>query len=188
MNNQAKKKKERFNLIIRWVLYILIMIVSYIGMCITNSTIPDPILLIPVALCIAMWQGPVASALAGCICGLMIDSAMGTVAGYHALMLMWICTVISLMFMFVLRKHFINILIITSVSTVLISALDYLFIYAIWGYDKNAWIFSHMYLPSILMTIIACVPVYYLIKVITVKFGHIKETFIEEKSDDIVRE
>jgi hypothetical protein len=43
-------------------------------------------------------------------------------------------------------------------------------------------------LPTLIFTNISTIAFYYLIKITATKFGIIKEHFIEEKSDAIVRE
>lgn len=188
MNNQVKRKREKWNKIIRWCLYFLVISIAYVFMSVTNSRIPDPILLIPIALCISMRETPFLSALTGCVCGLMTDSAMGTIVGFHGILLMWFCVLTSLLFIFIMRQHILNIILITTASTVILALLNYLFSYAIWGYDSNGKIFLEIFLPSILFTVISTAVIYYIIKFIAAKFGAINENFIEEKSDSIVRE
>ena len=188
MNNQLKKRLEKRNTIVRWLLYYLLMSVAYVYMTTVRFEIPNPIFLIPIALCIAMREEPFNAALTGCVCGLMIDSAMGTLVGFHAIILMWCSVITSLLFMLVMRQRILNIILITFIVTLIQSGLDYLFSYAIWGYDSSGLIIAEFFIPAIIFTNISTIVFYFLIRAISRKFGIIREHFIEEKSDDIVRE
>jgi rod shape-determining protein MreD len=188
MNNQLKKRLEKRNSIIKWLIYYFIISLSYVYMTTIHFNIPNPIFLVPIAICISMNEEPLNAAITGCICGLMTDSAMGTLVGFHAIILMWCCTITSLLFMFIMRQHILNVIFITFIVTLIQAFLNYLFYYAIWGYDKNGMILLDYFLPTLIFTNISTIAFYYLIKITATKFGIIKEHFIEEKSDAIVRE
>lgn len=188
MNNQLKKRREKRNIAVRWLLYYLIISLSYVYMTTIHFDIPNPIFLIPIAICISMNEEPFYAGITGCVCGLMTDSAMGTLVGFHAIILMWCCAVTSLLFILIMRHHIFNVILITFISSLIQSLLDYLFNYAIWGYDSIGIILLKYFLPSLIFTNISTVVFYYLIRAIARKFGVIREHFIEEKSDDIVRE
>ena len=110
MNIELKKKKEQRNYIIRQLIQVLLMSFSYVFISTVNTGSPLPVLLIPCAVCYAVRESPFNSALFGCVCGLLLDSASGTLTGFNAIILMWASLFISLLFHYVLRRHILNFL------------------------------------------------------------------------------
>ncbi len=188
MNIDKKKKKEKRNGIIRWFIYYLMIAAVYIYMTTVSLPLKTPLLLIPVSLCIAMYEEPFNSALTGLVAGMLLDSAEGTLIGFSGIILMWCCLFTSLLFAVIMKKHFINILLITAGVTFIQGLLRYLFYFSIWDYNEGFNIFYHEFLPVIAMTNVFTALFYYLIKFLVKHLGVIRENFIEEKSDDIVRE
>ena len=68
------------------------------------------------------------------------------------------------------------------------SLLHYLFFYRIWRYDPSGAVFRSIFIPEAIYTNISGVIFYWLTGLITRGFGTVTEHYIEEKSDDIVRE
>lgn len=188
MNIDLKRKKEKRNIAVRWILYYVIMAFEYILMTTIRTDIPAPLLILSTALSISVFEDPFDAAVLGCTAGLLIDSAEGTLIGLNAIILMWCCLMSSLLFYFVMRRHIANVLLLVSASVILQTGFRYVFYYFIWGYDSSGRILLEQFLPVIIMTIVSVLLVYPVIKLMQNKLGLIKETYIEEKSDDIVRE
>lgn len=127
MNIELKKKKERRNCIIRQTLLCLLMAFCYVFISSVNTVGTLPVLLIPCAVCYAVRESPFDSVLYGCVCGLLLDSASGTLTGFNALILMWNCLMISLLFHYVLRRHILNFLWLDFSVILIQSVLHYLF-------------------------------------------------------------
>ncbi len=81
-----------------------------------------------------------------------------------------------------------NIVMLNAVAVLGQGILHYFFFYAIWEYDKNGQIFLDRFLPVMIYTAIAVIPFFFVIRFLVKRFGIIVENYIEEKSDDIVRE
>lgn len=188
MNIDIKKKREKRNCIFRWIIYYLVLIIEYVFMTTFQINIPLPMLLVSTALCISMFEDPYYSAVTGCAAGLMLDAAEGTLIGMNGIILMWCCLMSSLLFYFVVRKHIFNIILIVTAAAFVQTGFRYIFYYSIWGYEKNGRIYLSEFLPVIISTVISVLIVYPFIKMLCKKLGEIKDTYIEEKSDDIVRE
>lgn len=60
--------------------------------------------------------------------------------------------------------------------------------YRIWRYDPSGAVFRSIFIPEAIYTNISGVIFYWLTGLITRGFGTVTEHYIEEKSDDIVRE
>ncbi len=188
MNIDIKRKKEKRNMVVRWILYYVIMIIEYIIMTTSVTETPVPLLLLTTALCISVFEDPFNAAVAGCTAGLMIDSAEGTLTGMNGIIIMWCCLISSLLFYFVMRKHIVNIAAVIAASSIIQTGFRYIFYYFMWGYDKNGQILLREFLPVVVFTLLSTIVIYPLIKTMNLKLGIIRETYIEEKSDDIVRE
>ncbi len=81
-----------------------------------------------------------------------------------------------------------NIIMLNAAAIVSQGVLHYFFFYAIWEYDKGGQIFLDRFLPVMIYTEIAVIPLFFVIRFFVKRFGVIVENYIEEKSDDIVRE
>ena len=70
-----EKRILYFKTTLRWILYYLLILVSFIIM--TSGTWMKPILLVPAAVCISVSNGQLSSAFTGAFCGMLIDIACG---------------------------------------------------------------------------------------------------------------
>lgn len=188
MNIDLKRKKEKRNTAVRWILYYVIMAAEYLLMTTFRTDLPAPLLILATAMIISVFEDPFDAAVLGCTAGLLIDSAEGTLMGMNGIIVMWCCLMSSLLFYFVMRRHILSALLVVTAAAVLQTGFRYLFYYFIWGYDLKGQIFLGEFLPVVITTVISAFPIYPVIKLMQNKLGLIKETYIEEKSDDIVRE
>ncbi len=188
MNTDVKKKQERIRAAARWSIYYLALVIEYIFITTFPLDIPLPLLPLATALCISVFEDPFDSAVTGCATGLMIDAAEGTLIGMNGIIIMWCCLISSLLFYFVLRRHIVNIVLITAAAVFIQTGFRYIFYYFIWGYDESGKIYIREFLPIIVTTVISSPLFYLFVKMLHSKLGIINETYIEQKSDDIVRE
>lgn len=188
MNIELKKKKEQRNYIVRHTLFVLLMAFCYIFVSSVNTGGTLPLLLIPCAVCYAVREAPFDSVLYGCVCGLLLDSASGTLTGFNALILMWSSLMISLLFHYILRRHILNFLWLDLAVIVIQAMLHYLFFYRLWEFDLSGMVFRKIFIPEMIWTNILGVVLYWLTGIVSRGFGTVTEHYIEEKSEDIVRE
>ena len=185
---RKKNRTEKISLVVKWFFYGLLVVVAYVYMTTVKSFFPKPLLLIPIAINISMRESEMTSAITGLICGYVLDMACGKLVGFNAFLLMIFCLFTSLLFQYLMRQNVINIIAITFVATIIQGLLDFFFYYAIWGYDKVGSVFTNEILPSMIFTIIWSGILYVIVKFIYNKTSPATEHFIEEKSDNIVRE
>ncbi len=188
MNIDLKRKKEKRNAVIRWILYLLLLALCYIYMTTAPFGLRTPLLLIPAAMCVSMFEEPFDSAVMGCVAGLLLDTAQGTLIGLNGIIMLWCCLASSLLFHFFMRRHIVNIIMLNAAAVIGQGLIHYFFFYAIWEYDSAGKIFTREVLPVTVYTIIAVIPFFFVIRFLSKHFGVIEESYIEEKSDDIVRE
>ena len=188
MNIELKARKERYHFVIRILLFAFLMVFSYILMLTVSNSTPLPCMLIPCAVCFAMREQPMASAVYGMICGLLLDSAYTMLPGLSAVILMWTALMASLLVNNLLRKNVFNFMWIDAAACFIHGGLHYILYYYVWGYDSDGLILLHIFVPEFLVSNAAGIVLYILTGVITRRFGAINEHYIEERSDDIVRE
>lgn len=188
MNIDLKRKKEKRNVALRWVLYGLMLAVSYVYMTTAPLNLRTPLFVIPAAMCVSMFEEPFDAAVAGCVAGLMLDSAQGTIIGLSGIIMLWCCLISSLLFHFFMRRHILSIMLVNLAAALIQGCIHYFFYYAIWEYDSSWGILLREFVPVTVYTEIAVIPFYFAVRFLVKRFGIIVESYIEEKSDDIVRE
>lgn len=149
---------------LRWIVYYIIIFASFVFM--ASGTWRKPVILIPVALCIAVNNNIYASVFTGAVCGFLIDTACGKLFGYNAVLLSVFCIVVSLLFEFLLRYKFVSFLFISAVISYIQCSLDYTFYYGIWNYQNAETIFTDYSLKVWAYTVISSVFVYLLLKMV----------------------
>ena len=154
----------RFKTTLRWVLYYLLIFVSFIIM--TSGTLYKPIILVPLCIGIAVNNNMYGSAVTGAVCGFLTDICCGKLFGYNAVVLTFFCIVANLLFELYLKDRFINYMIITTVVSYIQCWLDYKFYYQIWEYENVGRIFVRVSLRVWVYTVISAVFVYLVLKLV----------------------
>lgn len=164
LKTPREKRILYFKTTLRWIIYFVIIMTSFIVM--TSGTWKKPILLVPVALCIAINNDIMASAYTGAFCGFLIDIACGRLLGYNAVILTVFCILITLIYELYLRRKFFNFLLISAAAAFLQCWLDFKFYYEIWDYENTDRIFRSVTLKVWLYTVISSVVMYFLFKIV----------------------
>ena len=147
---------------IRWILYIMLII---LGFCImTSGSLMKPVVLVPIAAAIAVNNNMYASMVTGTVCGLMTDIACGRLFGYNAQLLLVSCAAVTLVYEMYLRKKFFNYLCMTALISFVQCRLDYEFYYKIWSYENVERIFTGVTMRVWIYTVISSVFVYFTVK------------------------
>ena len=188
MNIERKEKKERLHKVVRTLFYIFLMVFSYIFILTVNTGAALPVLLIPCAMCYAMREQPLRSAVFALFCGLMLDSAFNMLPGLNAVILMWSALLASLMVNNIIRSNLLNFIWMNAAAIALQELFHYILYYFIWGYDPQGLILFRIFLPEFIYTNVAGLFMYFLTGPILRRFGSVNEHYIEEKSADIVRD
>ena len=170
---------------LRWLLYAAVLLLFYCFLC--NPIIPRycPLLIIPLATAVAMYEGDLASGIFGAACGILIDMATGSsVVGFTGLWLLCACPLISLLSRFWVKVNFISHFIMNAAVTVIIGGLDMLFMHWIWEGGQSIISFTGIILPSYCGAIIFSIPIYFLVRLISRKFRPKERKTPEEHSEE----
>lgn len=167
LKSKMRSRKAAMRCFMRWLSYSAVLILFYVME--SNPIIPGycPLLLIPLATSVAMYEGDLAAGVFGVFCGLMLDIANGViVAGFSALMLLCACVFISLMSRFLIKKTFVSHLILNAAICVVMALLDFVFAHWVWEGAQSAISFRKLILPAYGGAVFWSIPVYALVSLI----------------------
>ena len=132
----------------------------------TPGLIPEafgqrPVFLIPAVLCIALFENELPAMAFGALAGLLIDSGISGVLGFHGLMLAVCCYFISAMAANLIRTNFLTALLVCAVGSTLVMVLQWVFYFWLAGYEFPDYAFVNYYLPRLAYTSIWTPVTYY---------------------------
>lgn len=162
MNKGFTSSRYIVRQVIKWVVLALAALLCYFVM--TSGSTVKPLLLIPLAMCVSVYVSEIPAAAVGVVGGLLTDIACGKLLGYNAVWLVVCCVTVSLLHSYYLREKFLNILGLTAVCTVVQGYLDFMFYYAIWGHENVTLVYTHVMLPSGIMTLLCTIPIWLLVR------------------------
>ena len=151
--------------VFRWILYFLELIAVYVLQT-TPGIIPAvsgarPVLLIPAALTIAMFEGDIGGMAVGIAAGLLIDMGGSDILGFHAIGLAILCFVLGSMTMQIFRTNLLVALLAAVVAVPVVIVLQWVFFYILPGYGDLQYVFLGSILPKMVYTF-AVTPLFYL--------------------------
>lgn len=168
---------------LRWFLYAVTLLLFY--MFETNPLIRGfcPLLIIPLATAVSMYEGDLAAGIFGTFCGLMLDMANGvTVTGFSALWLLCLCPAISLVSRFWIKVNILSHLVMNAIVTVVMAFLDMMFLHWVWEGTQSAISFRLVILPAYGCAILFSAPVYLLVRFINKKLRPGEQRRLEESA------
>ncbi len=159
---------------VKWIIYAVVLLVLY-----SLQTAPgfltiktyEPNLVIPFAVCVALFENEVAAGVFGCIAGMLCDMDYHKLFGFNAIIVMCLCVVISFLVLYLMRTKLINAIFFVGALMLVDALLDYLFFYLIWSYENSYIILLRYILPAIPYTMVITIPIYFLIKAVATKFN-----------------
>lgn len=159
LHPKAYTQTERFlKCLIRWCLYFVLIFIAFIlG---ASGNYVKPMLLLPIALCIASVSGLCSAGVIGIICGLLLDINSDVTPGFHAILFFLICLGISTLYQKLMKQKFLNMLLFTVLAAGIITGVQFLFLYALWDYKDVIVVYRAELLPCILYTAVS-VCIYY---------------------------
>lgn len=179
MDNRQSDRCHLLLQLVQWIVLGLLALAGYFLM--TSGSYVKPLLLIPLALCVSARISEIPATAVGVVTGLLMDIACGKLLGYNAVWMVVCCVAVSLLHSYYLREKLLNILALTAVCTAVQGYLDFMFYYAIWGHENVSLVYMHIMLPSGIMTVIATIPVWFIVRWLCRKCGS-RRSFELEKT------
>ncbi|MBP5606422.1 MAG: hypothetical protein J6X60_12935 [Ruminiclostridium sp.] len=150
----------------KWLIFSLLLLVFYVIMRAGIFGAWQPILLIPLAAAVSMYEDELSSCIFALFCGLMIDIAYDFLFGFSAVWLMTVCVFSALLVRNLIRVNLFNYCIVSSAAVFLEFSMDYLFNIVLWNIPKGEVILTVSILPTALSTVVISPAVYYLVRFI----------------------
>ncbi len=183
MGSKARSRRMMLRGFLRWLLYAAVLLLFYLFEC--NPIIRGycPLLIIPLATAVAMYEGDLAAGVFGTFCGLMLDMANGvTVVGFSAIWLLCACPFISLLARFWIKATFISHFIVNAAVVVIMGMMDFLFLHWMWEGAESVISLTGVVLPSYGGAILFSVPIYFLVTFIVNKLRTKEQRRLEESA------
>lgn len=162
-------RSTRNKLILKWVVFGFFILFVF-----TLQATPSfleifevkPILLLPLAISIAMFEGEWVGGLVAMACGLLWDMAGEAPFGSYGFLCLVVGVATGLLLKLLLRNEWFNCLFIVFAASVIIISIEFLFTYGIRDYDNAGQIFLTKHLPMIFYTSFISPIIYSIVRLI----------------------
>jgi rod shape-determining protein MreD len=179
------KNKIRSYWALRWGIYAVAAVICYIIQTLNYDTV-KPVLLIPFGLCVVLFEisvpdKEITAMLIGIVTGFLIDVSCGKLFGYSAFFISVFCIIETVLFTRVFTRNIFNFSVYAMFCILVYLFFDYVFYYAIWGYDGVHLIWTKIMFPCFMWTLFSSVVIYYVFKLIS-KLRPVKDVKLQESS------
>jgi len=158
---------------LKWGLYVLLLLL-FCGLQSAPGLLRiwgvKPVLIIPLAVAVALFEREAASAAFGLAAGFLWDLSAGRLFGFYGMVLLVCCAAVTLLSMYCIRVNLANFLMACLAVGFLSGLWNYLFYNLIWGYQDVLLYFWKM-LAQTLYTGLLAPPAYCLVRWITGKLS-----------------
>lgn len=151
--------------ILKWTVYIVTLLVLFI-----LQTTPGlfqifgtrPILVLPFAVCLSMFETEKTAAVLGALAGGLWDISSGKLLGFSLILIMLCCVFCSLLVMYLAKLNIVNALFLCAATIVIYMLFNFVFYYAMWGFDNLSAVVLHKLLPVSVYTLAVTPIIYFL--------------------------
>lgn len=154
---------DRFR-VVKYTIYALEILIAYVIQSTPGLMLEvfggKPILLVPVAITIAVFEREVPAIVFGVICGVVTDMGYSGAVGYYGIMLAIVCFIVSNLMENYIRTNLLTIMLVSTISIPVIIFLQFVFYYIFAGYTDIWGFFVKHYISRIIYTW-AFTPVFY---------------------------
>lgn len=176
----AMTRREIFKSIAKWVLFSLVLLVSYT----IEVTMPfaswQPYLTLTTAVAVSFFSEELSGVVFAAFAGMMHDLAMGSLFGFTSIWLMPCCLFVTLLVVNLIHRNILNFLWMNLTAVILVQSAELLFKYIIRRNPEIDVVLINYVLPALIATVILSAPLYLIIRQINKKLG------VENNTDDIL--
>ena len=175
----AMTRREIFKSIAKWVLFSLVLLVSYT----IEVTMPfaswQPYLTLTTAVAVSFFSEELSGVVFAAFAGMMHDLAMGSLFGFTSIWLTPCCLFVTLLVVNLIHRNILNFLWMNLTAVILVQSAELLFKY-LWRNPDIDVVLINYVLPALIATVILSAPLYLIIRQINKKLG------VENNTDDIL--
>lgn len=176
----AMTRREIYKSIAKWVLFSLVLLVSYT----IEVTMPfaswQPYLTLTTAVTVSFFSEELSGVVFAAFAGMMHDLAMGSLFGFTSIWLTPCCLFVTLLVVNLIHRNILNFLWMNLTAVILVQSAELLFKYLIWRNPDIDVVLINYVLPALIATVILSAPLYLIIRQINKKLG------VENNTDDIL--
>ena len=176
----AMTRREIFKSIAKWVLFSLVLLVSYT----IEVTMPfaswQPYLTLTTAVAVSFFSEELSGVVFAAFAGMTHDLAMGSLFGFTSIWLMPCCLFVTLLVVNLIHRNILNFLWMNLTAVILVQSAELLFKYILWRNPDIDVVLINYVLPALIATVILSAPLYLIIRQINKKLG------VENNTDDIL--
>ena len=176
----AMTRREIYKSIAKWVLFSLVLLVSYT----IEVTMPfaswQPYLTLTTAVAVSFFSEELSGVVFAAFAGMMHDLAMGSLFGFTSIWLTPCCLFVTLLVVNLIHRNILNFLWMNLTAVILVQSAELLFKYLIWRNPDIYVVLINYVLPALIATVILSAPLYLIIRQINKKLG------VENNTDDIL--
>ena len=180
IKSTAMTRRDVIKSIVKWVLYSLVLMLSYT----IEMTMPiaawQPYLTLTTAVAVSFFENELSGVIFAAFAGMMHDLAMGSLFGFTSIWLMPCCLFITLFVVNLIHRNMLNFLWMNLIVIIIVEFAELLFKYIIWRNPNIDVVLINYVLPAVIATVILSAPLYLLIRLINKKLG------VENTTDDIM--
>lgn len=130
-----------------------------------------PNLVVPAAVCIAMFEGEFTGGIMGALGGLLCDLGSFTVFGFNGIFILAGCVAVGLLTAYLTQLRLSNALMLGFGVLLLRGLLEYFFYFQMWGFESRGRVLLFSILPSVLYSTLVIIPMYFIVRRITGYFA-----------------
>lgn len=176
----AMTRREIYKSIAKWVLFSLVLLVSYT----IEVTMPfaswQPYLTLTTAVAVSFFSEELSGVVFAAFAGMMHDLAMGSLFGFTSIWLMPCCLFVTLLVVNLIHRNILNFLWMNLTAVILVQSAELLSKYILWRNPDIDVVLINYVLPALIATVILSAPLYLIIRQINKKLG------VENNTDDIL--
>lgn len=169
------KQENKFRPVVKWLCYTGFLLLAYV-----LQTMPGlftffsakPVWLVAVAVCVAMYEDVLSSAVFCAVAGLLWDISADRLFGFNGLILLVCGVLISLLCIYYLHTRLVNSVWFCAAAMAIQGLLDYVFCFVIWRYDGASAVIWQQILPCLLFTVAVTPLVFLVVKRAAFAFHH----------------
>lgn len=169
MSSESSLFKKRLRLVIKWVLYALVLVLSYVlGQTPRLFELFDlrPVLVLPLAVCVAMFEHEFAGGIFAAVAGILWGCSADAVFGYYAILLLVAGVAAGLICSYGMSPTVVTALLLAAGTALFVGLMDFFFFYVLWDYSKLSVFLLRRMLPTVLLTTASVIPYYYTVRLI----------------------